>query len=1230
VSIVAECPHCETRFHLQPDLVGKTIRCPNVECRQTFTVKPAAPKPAKGSAPARPNQASGQVDDMLPVLEVDKPKPRPKPPEPEVVEAKIVAPPARQKPPKAKPVVVDAAVVAPPAKEVVWSADADAPGGPPRRPAEEALSLDDDHHDEDHHDHDDEPIVRRRRKKKGKKGLFIGVGLAVLAVGLAVFGIQQLGRVDKLSEEKVAQQADEDYKKGDYPAAQKAFRKLADDFPDSPDINRYKFYAELSGVQAAARASSNRDDPRPAVRSIREFLDAHKNSPHMKAPGTGTKEVLDAGGKLGDDVVARVKQRIEAKDYRGAEDAIAAGKELVDVLGTLTDPKLPPLSTITANLDAAGGDIGRATARIDALEHARKLLVNAPESVIERVGGDLQAAGLAADPEAQAIIKDAWANVVKLAKYEPDPAKPETPPATAAASLLFVASVGETKAPGKGDSAVFLCLARGVVYAIDEGGNLLWAARVGADTRDVPTVARTAADGPLDVALVVSNLAGRPALTAHDLKTGKPLWTQSLYARQSDRTAPAAGPAVVVGSRVFVPLRESAAAGSQDPEGAVIVYDLASGDRVGRVSFGQPVGPAAVRPGTGLVYVTADSRRVYVLDAGADEALGRRDPRCVQALPTGHLPGTIRTPPLFVGPEGDGPAELPRLMLLTQADGPTATKLRAFTLPPSLAGGESAPPAEVPVSTETEQRLKGWTWFPLATDGETLTAVTDAGQARLFGLNQPGNTDRAIFPQPSPELPPVPDGVPVPGLAIPAPDGAVWVLANGELRRFRLTLNPMKGREATATGPAVRLGVPTQPAQLNATRDVACLVVRSAGSSGVRAVALDLKTGAVRWKRQLGVVAASAPLRTGDALTLADQDGGVVVIPADGTNVPPGTLHPAPPEWVTPAADEPAGPTVVAASDDGKAVYTVTPAKPNNLVIRRLADGKVTRTSNLPAKGGLLGTPAVVGDRLLLPLADGVVYRLEVSPAGAQSDTLVPGPPWKADNREPDAAGVVVPLSDTAFVTGDGGRRLAKWDWPAGPKWLPAGVMWDIRERVAIPPLYLPKSGAGAPPRLLVADVTGSVWLYPADKVGPPKRWQPGGLMPAGRPVGRFALQTDPAGRQLVAFAVEGKDAAEGYTVVGLEPATDAILWAVKPADGAGGMPVGPPQPADGGRWLVTSLSGRVMAVDAATGKVAASGSVGLPGAVPAAAGVAAGAGRVLCPLSDGSAVVVTLPAAKE
>jgi hypothetical protein len=116
-----------------------------------------------------------------------------------------------------------------------------------------------------------------------------------------------------------------------------------------------------------------------------------------------------------------------------------------------------------------------------------------------------------------------------------------------------------------------------------------------------------------------------------------------------------------------------------------------------------------------------------------------------------------------------------------------------------------------------------------------------------------------------------------------------------------------------------------------------------------------------------------------------------------------------------------------------------------------------------------------------------------------------------------------------------------------------------------------------------------------------------------------FAVETDPAGRQLAAYAVDGKH------IVCLDLDADQPRWVIATGDDPGRAVVGSPHPMSDGRWLVTDLSGRVSVLDADTGRATISREVGLPGAVAQTPGVPVDDGRVLVPLSDGSAAVVEL-----
>ena len=847
---------------------------------------------------------------------------------------------------------------------------------------------------------DEQPILRRKKKKN--RGPLVLIGMIVLGIIVAGSIVGYLFRMQVVAEQNLAKQADEEYGKGEHAAAQKTFEKLAAEYPDSKESPRYKFFADLAGMQVAVRAVTNRENPDSAIERFKQFLTAQKESPFAKPKSGFGTDILEAGRKLGEDVAGHADDRVKAfrADRSGksgeldrAEKAIATGRELLPLIESFRSPDDRPLDTIRAELDAVESAVKRERERTSAIAKARADLENLTDSNIQRVENDLAAVGFDTDEEARSLIAAAKGRLLELVKYIPDPAEPRTPPASNAATILFVSPIGPTRrAPvtGIGDDAppsVFLAVARGILYAINEdGGALLWALRVGTDITDPPTVARVdLPTGPTDIAVVASNVAGESSVAAYVVKTGAALWYQPLgfpNPKKPDEmlSVSAAGPPVVVGSRVLVPLR--------DEQGTIFEFDLTTGTRRGRIRLGQPVGQnsIAVRPGTGLLYAAADARRVYVIDAGARDDDGNPLPlRCVQVIATGHLPSTIRTPPLLLGPEGDAPAD--RWMILSQAAGRNML-LRAFIMqpipPPGLDG--KAPP-ESPATHAVELPVDGWSWFPPVSDGERIAIATDFGQLRLFNVKQPGSLDRPLspLPEPRPPLPTPPEGRAVRGVAFPAEESAFWVVANGTLQKLRIGLVSSRGVEVIPVGAAVPIGEPTQPPQLNNRRDAACLVVRSPDSSGYKAVLVDLRDGQQRWQRQLGVVPAATPIPQKDGVLLVAEDGGLVLIPS-ASGATAGRNIAAPPEWLIAAPPENAtGPTSIAVSGDGKVVFAVTPVLVREdqkeiakLVVRRIADGRVVHEGLATAPGALSGPPAIVGDVLLLPLSDGFVYRHNV------------------------------------------------------------------------------------------------------------------------------------------------------------------------------------------------------------------------------------------------------------
>lgn len=1201
MSIAAECPHCETRFHLQPELAGRTMRCPNPDCRQVFEVAAALPP-----LPMMPR-------DETPAPSPPPPPPPTRRPEPVVVEAQL-APTQPKKPKPAKPAkpakVVEAQVVAPakPAggpKEVVWTPGADlppaAPPPPPPKPREYAEPY-------------EEP-VRRRRKRGRNLGPLILIGLLVLLVlvggAAGLYLLQYQGKV----QEQTAEKANDLYKQQKYAEAKKAFDALAAEYPDHADVEQYKYFADLAQMQLAARKLGNQSDPRPAVAALKEFVTARKDSPFSKPDKFGY-DVYDAGKKIAEDAATFAQDRVKAfggdrgklDELKQAEELIVTGRELPPLLEPFRPKDLPGFDDSLAKFTAVEVDIGKARKRLANLDKAAGMVAEPTEQAIVEVKAFLAAHGLTDDAEARGLMTKAEAEFLRRVRYDADPAAAVPPAAAGRGSFLFVAPVGAAKAVPRSQlddpPTVFLAVARGVLYALDEdSGDLLWAARVGADTFDPPAVVTLdSADGPTSLALVLGNVAGQAEAAGRVLKTGEVKWRQVL-------PAPASGPAAVVGNRAFVPVR--------DGVGTVVVINLTTGAREGRIALGQPVAQVTARPGTTELFVAADARRVFVFDCpqGAN-------PRCVRVMNTNHPAGSLRTTPVVLGPPGDAPG--PRHLLFCQADGPAAMVLRVFPVVNTPALAADAPPVTDPVQAAVELPVPGWVWYPPVSDGERLAAVTDAGQFRLFGVNLPGNRDPALFALPSPTLPTPPDGAPVPGLAVPAEDGAFWVLAGGSLQKYRLRLHPTRGLELVADGKSEPVGSPTQPVQLNPRRDTACFVVRSGNSSGCRAVAVRLRDGEPRWRRQLGLVPGGAPVATGDGLLLADEDGGVVGIPAAAVagqaNNPATVVATGLGGTVASGPGAATGPTAVATGPNGQ-VFTVTPTageKGPQWAVRVYENGAAKASATFPAPGAIAGAPLALNGGLLIPASDGSIHRY--TPADAKG--LARGPTWLTDRRGADPVCYLVALDGDRFAASDGGRALNRWQWAATGMWSSGDLRWEVRDRVASTPAYFAPA-EGRPARLLIAEATGGVWLFPADRGGPASRsWLPGRTvsLPGGR-VGPFGVSA--AGR--VCYAVEGKadERSAARWLVSLDPERADPAWVADVAEPAVGAPVSLPD----GRWLVTDRAGGVTARASDTGRAVGEASVGLPGAVPVGAGVPAGA-AVLVPLTDGTAAVIPLPAA--
>jgi outer membrane protein assembly factor BamB len=1251
VTIPVVCPHCDTRFQLSDDLLGKSMRCPNPDCREVFTVAsedapPSYPEIVPPPEPAAPPPlpfGAGQVSDFVPVLEaepayaptdapyerVESDGFRPPPAEPapppagRVYEAEPVAPAvptaapiptATLLPPKGKP-GIPVAKGGP--KEISWHGDSP-PGLPPSpgltvpepAPAEEA--------------EDSQEFIRLRRKS-GRLWPKILFG-SLLAVTLGVGGFILLGylRYQAKTEERLATEAEEAYKDGNYPLAQQKYTELVGKYPDSKDADKYKFFAALADVTASVGAVTTRENPTPAVKAFESFVSTYGDSPLARAEAGYGADIVQTGRKLTDAVADNGADHLKQfrADRRKLDELVAVEKAAVD-----GKKLIPTIDKFRAKEDSS---LSAQQARFEELETSAKaerhrLSVLAPfrelakdpgisDEKIETFRLALQKNNLLSDPEASQMLAEAYRALLGvIGKFVPLREPAQVPPPDPNPPVLMSAPVtgspDPSTLPDESPDRVF-AVSRGVLYALDlKTGAVAWGCRIAPPTADASTLdlpARVSVgDGAADWVLVAGLRDGRPVLTARIALTGQPVWEQPL-------PAPAASRPTVVGGRVYLPVR--------DPLGTVFEFDAATGAKTGMTQLRQPVaGGIGVlrggRPGLSYLFVPADARRVFVFETGQEDADGNKlPPRLSRVLLTEHAKDSLRGDPVLIGPADEAG---PRLMVLAVTDGPTAMRLKAYPLPPVAELVASADgPTDAPTPRPSDIAVSGWAWFPPLTDGERLVLATDAPGFMSFGVQQLGNADKPLFALPGDAPKGDQDGV-FRSQVVAADEDSYWVALGGRLKRLRTVVDPAAGLRVMPVGTEVVVGEPVNRPQTRGGFGVLVTVARAAGqgqgTGQVQAIGFDLASGQVRWQRRLGGQPAGPVVaRVGGTAMIADEDGAVYTV-APGGEAGAG--------FVAGVAARPfasvEGRTQTAATADGRSLWVLLPATGKagrTLRIRRVVDGVAQLDTEVPLPDALAGPAVAVGASVLVPLGNGLLYRFT-----AGDGKLTVGPSWKGADLGDDPICLVSAIGDDDLLMSNGGRQFLRWKWPAGPDVKPTrtGGPWECRENIAVAPVAVPTADG---PRFAAADASGAVYLFnPDNPAEPPKRWRPAekSAIPAGMPTDRMMAVTTPAGPRLV-YTIDRRH------LVAIDPTATEPAWVARdvvPADAgelAGWW-------ADASRVIATDQTGRATVFNTGSGAVLTT-SAAPPGLLAVGPVVPFQASAGLLTLADGTATVVPLP----
>jgi len=1218
VPITAVCPECQNRFRLHDGMLGKSMRC-NV-CQEVFVVQPSAPLPsgpASGEkAPPSDNSPrtrtdpphvasrSGNVSDFVPLLPVAPPRPVVPPPSvpKQSWSDKIKPPSSADFPWEEGPSSTGRSGP----KEITWSPDLELTPPPSQTQAEtEPLELE--YMDETGADRDSSRLDRDsvRPPKKRHRIIILASMLAFVVVLLgagAFFAIRYYGQAS----ERLFDAASKSYEEGAYDQARAKFEQVVNEYPGYQRVPEARFLAELSKVRYLISSVKNREEPQPAIDAWTRFV-AHVREDaafgEFAAAGRKDSDVWLAGGKLLEDVSAKANDVFDQDRPDESEGWLRQAVEIEKDVDQFRPGTVDKPDRVLANMAALRAKIDSARVRQTQLAKLKADLGDGDEEKRDVAERQAKAFGLDRDPAFLAMLGNAERKVQEKAAYfrEPQPIPPTAVPDDGLTSLLIAPRFdrGERRVlPGL--NTVFYCLARGVLYALDEAdGKVLWAARTGLDTDIMPVRVRGTDQYP-DLVLVASNTGNQFGITARSGRDGRPLWHHVLG-------VPCLGTPAVVGSNAYVSLN--------DPNGTVLEIVLATGDIVGRIVIGRPLGPVmAARAGTGHLYVPADSRAVYVFDVdrrGPEPEFKKLDPTLLGVMTTNHPPGSLRGVPVFSNPDPNEPG--PKFLVLGQAAGLDQMKLRTFRLPEET---DAKPDA----SNAYEIAIPGWASFPPFCDGEKLSIVTDRGEFGLYGLALDQNRDDVLFgfqtPSPRPG-----DQRPSRGQVVLAEEGSFWIVVAGQLRRFRFGVNMAEGVRAIPHGDPVAVGEPLHAPQVNGRGDT--FVVVTQDEMACRATAVDALSGQVRWRRELGLIAKGDPIRIDGAIVVLDQAGGFYRIDVKKLAERGGAA------WLV---EDPSDPWLIAQPARGFTAYSGLIPGPDGtafalmvgegdnegkVLVRRYSEKeKKVDDSSVSAPGVPAGQPVVSGPFFLIPMSDGILYRIPLG--GAKS--LEQGPPWRGDRLPATAMCYLTPISDDELFATDGHRGIARLHWSTRDRFFETRGKLQLAERPGATPVVIP----GATTGLVVADGRGNLTMWDGDRLAPPvlRSWRPSdkNSLPGGRIDEGLRLVTDPAGAKQIVYTVAGR-------VVVLPADADSPKWVgpppIKMLEGASVF--------DGGRVILTDRAGVVRVLDAKTGRETGDEFHLVGSHAFGAAALPAGGNRILVPLADGTLVYGELkPRAKD
>jgi hypothetical protein len=442
---------------------------------------------------------------------------------------------------------------------------------------------------------------------------------------------------------------------------------------------------------------------------------------------------------------------------------------------------------------------------------------------------------------------------------------------------------------------------------------------------------------------------------------------------------------------------------------------------------------------------------------------------------------------------------------------------------------------------------------------------------------------------------------------------------------------------------------------------------------------VDTRQGKIYWQRQLGLICQAEPRAFVEArpeflgvfaldvaaglpatlswagtlqacqppvqLVALDQDGGLSAYDSGHFQYRPDSQwHLSSKSLADPLHAPSTGPIYLLRGPGGQTLFSIASMfdaaqNKHHLVVQRCEAGRQnTEMLEFELPFPLSGTPGLLTDALVLPLADGNLYRQPF-----KEPRPVPFATWRAKRANLRSLGHVITLGDGSFFTTDGLRTLTRWR-PANPLPIDEKKV-EFPAQIVAAPVLIPPAEGEAVPRLCVADAQGTVTLLRSDNLAKLRDWplgEEGGKVTAGpfvrgQQIGcvvdhRLLVWLDPAQARPVwtytiqdpRHVLEVSTVALGLMGQRLEAGPLAAAASLLPERTKRGGIVGQPQLV-GDRVLVADESGGFVGLDPATGEPRGKGYTLRASVAAAVAPVAFGPDRVFAPLTDGTVLLLSL-----